>query len=340
MNYILRDENALYYECGYSCDNAVFVAMGDERFFITDSRYTVEAKEKISDAEVVEASDLLAAARRVLRSGSALRVAYDPKEWSVKGLDSLREKLPNIRFIAKPDLSHLKRAVKCEEEIELLKRAAELGREGFSKFAEYINLPGVEKGEKRLHFEAKASMSFYGEYDLSFEPIVAIGANAAKPHALPTQKILKRGDLLLVDAGLKYRRYCSDRTRTVFVKDGVEFSDEQRFADRKIQRAYDLVREAHDRAIERARSGMTGAQIDALAREVIEKGGMGRYFVHSTGHGVGLDIHEMPYISARSTMTVENAMVFTIEPGIYIPGEFGIRIEDMVVMRDGRAEIL
>ncbi|HID69573.1 MAG TPA: M24 family metallopeptidase, partial [Desulfobacterales bacterium] len=108
----------------------------------------------------------------------------------------------------------------------------------------------------------------------------------------------------------------------------------------KVQKAYDLVRKAHDTAIEKARSGMTGSQIDRLAREVIENGGMGDYFVHSTGHGVGLDIHEMPYISSRSQTVVEDGMVFTIEPGIYIPGEFGIRIEDMVVMQRGRVEVL
>ncbi len=340
MNYILRDENALYYECGYSSDNAVFLSLGSEKWFITDSRYTIEAKESVKGAEVVEASDLTAALRRLIRQGGGTRIFFDPKEWSEFELNRLRSRLPSVRFKPKADLSHRKRIVKSPEEIELLKRAAELGREGFDRFAEYLNLSGLDRREKRLHFEAKGAMSDYGEYDLSFDPIVAIGANAAKPHALPTDVVLKGGDLLLVDAGIKYRRYCSDRTRTIFVKEGMAFKEEQSFASSKIQKAYDLVRKAHDRAIESARAGMTGAQIDRLAREVIENGGMGEYFVHSTGHGVGLDIHEMPYISARSDTVVEDGMVFTIEPGIYVPGEFGIRIEDMVVILDGRAEIL
>ncbi len=340
MDYILRDENALYYECGYSSDNAVFLSLGSEKWFITDSRYTVEAKESVKGAEVVEASDLLGALRSLLRGSGAAKISFDPKEWSVHALDTLRGKLPHIRFIPRPDLSHKKRIVKSAEEISLLRRAAELGREGFATFAEYLNLSGLDRREKRLHFEAKGAMSGYGEYDLSFDPIVAIGANAAKPHALPTDVVLKEGDLLLVDAGIKYRRYCSDRTRTIFFKEGAAFDEEQHFSSAKIQKAYDLVRRAHDRAIEKARAGMRGAQIDRLAREVIEDGGMGEFFVHSTGHGVGLDIHEMPYISARSDTVVEEGMVFTIEPGIYIPGEFGIRIEDMVVIAEGRAEIL
>ena len=340
MNYILRDENALYYECGYSCDNAIFVSLGSEKRFITDSRYTVEAKEAVKGAEVVETSDLLGALRSILRRGAVKRVVYDPKEWSAYAIGRIRDKLTHIRFVPQPDLSHKKRIVKSEEEISLLKRAAELGREGFDTFANYLNLSGLDRREKRLHFEAKAAMSGYGEFDLSFDPIVAIGANAAKPHAVPTERVLKEGDLLLVDAGLKYERYCSDRTRTVYVSEGLRFEDEQRFASSRIQKAYDLVRSAHDRAIEGARAGMTGAEIDRLAREVIERGGMGEFFVHSTGHGVGLDIHEMPYISARSDTVIEDGMVFTIEPGIYVPGEFGIRIEDMVVVLNGRAEIL
>ncbi len=340
MNYIFRNENALYYECGYSNDNAIFVNLKSDRWLITDSRYTVEAREKVKDAEVIEATDLLNAVRSILRHRGVNRVVFDPKEWSVQAIEGLRSRLPHIRFVPKIDLSHRKRIIKRAEEIEFLKRAAELGREGFEQFAEYLNLSGLDRREKRLNFEMKAAMSRYGEFELSFDPIVAIGANAAKPHAIPGEIVLKEGDLLLVDAGVKYCRYCSDRTRTVYFKEGVRFHNEQRFKSLKTQKAYDLVRSAHDRAIENLRSGMTGAQVDRLAREVIEKGGMGEFFVHSTGHGVGLDIHEMPYISARSNTIIEDGMVFTIEPGIYIPEEFGIRIEDMVVISNGRAEIL
>ncbi|WP_456323591.1 M24 family metallopeptidase [Hydrogenimonas sp.] len=342
-NYILRDENAIYYECGYSSDNAIFLSLGSEKWFITDSRYTTEAKEAVkSGIEVVEASDLLKAARTLVRGQRKRRmvVIFDPKDWTVEGFKKLGQKLPEVHFRPVADFSHQKRIVKSEEEISLLQKAAILGREGFEIFARYLDIAGLQKSEKRLHFEAKAALGRHGEYPLSFDPIVAIGANAAKPHALPTERRLKEGDLLLMDAGLKYKRYCSDRTRTVCMKKGVAFTDDQRFTSPKIQKAYDLVKKAHDTAIEKARSGMTGAQIDRLARDVIEKGGMGEYFIHSTGHGVGLDIHEMPYISSRGSTVIEDGMVFTIEPGVYLPKEFGIRIEDMVVMKDGKAQLL
>ena len=340
VDFMLRNENAIYYECGYSCDNALFLSLGSERFFITDSRYTVEARDAVNGAEVIEASDLLKAARGLLRRAAVKRLVYDPKDWSVEAFEKLTGKLPHIRFSPLPDFSHRKRIVKRPDEIALLQKAASLGREAFDRFAEYIDREGFGESEKRLHYAAQGALSFEGEYALSFDPIVAIGPDAAKPHALPTDSRLQKGDLLLVDAGLKFRRYCSDRTRTVCAKEGFAFGIEQRFDSSRIQKAYDLVRRAHDRAIEKARAGMTGAQIDRLAREVIEEGGMGEAFVHSTGHGVGLDIHEMPYISKRGTTVIEDGMVFTIEPGVYFPGEFGIRIEDMVVMENGRIRIL
>ena len=147
-------------------------------------------------------------------------------------------------------------------------------------------------------------------------------------------------DLILLDAGVKYKRYCSDRTRTAFFKKDFKFNKKQQFAKKKIQKAYDTILKAQETAIKKARSGMKAKEIDKIAREIIEKNGFGKYFVHSTGHGVGLDIHEMPYISPKSETIIEDGMVFTIEPGIYLKGDFGIRIEDMVVMHKGKAHIL
>ena len=339
MNYILRDENALYYECGYSCDHALYLHCGSDAYFITDGRYAIEAGEKVRGAEVIIARDLIRAACKVIRKSGIRRLRFDPKEWSVDAFEHLAC-TPRVRFKKVPDLSHKKRIIKSQQEIAILSTAATLGRKAFDRLAREIHRNGFGQNEQSLTYSAKAILSDLGRYDLSFDPIVAIGANAAKPHALPTERRLAKGDLLLVDAGLKYRRYCSDRTRTVHADKRFRFDTPQRFKSKKIQKAYDTVLKAHDRAIRKARTGMRAKKIDALAREVITKAGFGDYFVHSTGHGVGLDIHEMPFISARSRTTIEDGMVFTIEPGIYIPGEFGIRIEDMVAMVEGRAVVL
>ena len=339
MNLILRDESALYYACGYSCDNAILLRLGSDAWFFTDGRYAIEAAESVRGAEVVIVPDILSAAAKRLKKSGVKRCAYDPKEWDCYRFGRLDPK-GKIRWVAKPDYSHKERIIKTPREIELLREAARQGAKAFDKIAEAFSRKGFGKDERKLHFLAERILRKEGRRELSFDPIVAIGPNAAKPHAHPTGRRLRKGDLLLLDAGVKVERYCSDRTRTVRAVPGFDFGTIQGFDSRKIQKAYDTVLKAHDRAIDRARSGMKARQIDALAREVIEKAGFGKYFVHSTGHGVGLDIHEMPYISARSKTRIEDGMVYTVEPGIYIPGEFGIRIEDTVVMRQGRAEIL
>jgi len=339
MNYILKDENAIYYECGYSCDNALYLRLGKEAYFLTDSRYRLDAQSNVRGAKVVIVRNLYEKAAQILSKSRVKKVRFDPKEWSVYGFETIKS-LCKAKFIAEPDFSHRKRIIKTEEELVLLAKAAKLGARAFKTFASRIAEEGFGKDEYALTYMAKGALSGYGKYDLSFDPIVAINANAAKPHATPTNKKLKKGDLLLVDAGLKYKRYCSDRTRTVFADGKFAFKTRQHFSKKKIQKVYDTVLKAHDNAVAKARSGMKAKEVDALTRSIIEKAGFGEYFVHSTGHGVGLDIHEMPYIASKSETVIEDGMVFTIEPGIYIPGEFGIRIEDMVAMTNGKAEIL
>lgn len=339
MNYIVKDENSIYYECGFSSDNALFLKLGSEAFFITDSRYSVEANELVKDATVIINGNLYAQANELIEKSTIKKITYDPKEWNLFHFELLKKDL-KVKFKEVPDFSHKKRVIKSSEELLLLKNAAKLGAKAFDDLSKLIKKHGFKQDENMLTFMGKAMLSQKGKYELSFDPITAVNENAAKPHALPTDKKLKKNDLLLVDAGLKYKRYCSDRTRTVSASKDFEFGYEQKFKKKKIQKAYDLVLKAHDNAIEKARSGMKAKKIDAFTRDIIEKAGMGEYYVHSTGHGVGLDIHEMPYISGRSEMHVEDGMVYTVEPGIYIPGEFGIRIEDMVAMVDGRAVIL
>jgi len=339
MNYILQDENALYYECGYSCDNALFLSLGSEKFFLTDGRYQEEATEAIKNATVIIARDLYKKANKIIKKSKIKKINYDPKEWTIFAFEQITKGL-DIKFKPKPDFSHKKRIIKSHEEIELITKAVRLGAKSFDRFAKMVNSYGFGKDEYELTYMAKTALSKYGKRELSFDPIVAVHANASKPHALPTNKILTRNDLLLVDAGLKYKRYCSDRTRTVSAKNGFDFSTQQKFKSKKIQKAYDTVLKAHDNAINRAKSGMKAKEVDALTRDIIENAGFGKYYIHSTGHGVGLDIHEMPSISMKSDTIIEDGMVYTIEPGIYIPNEFGIRIEDMVVMVDGKVEVL
>ena len=183
-------------------------------------------------------------------------------------------------------------------------------------------------------------MKFQGKLELSFSPIVAFGKNAAKPHALPTDRKLQKGELVLMDAGVKFERYCSDRTRTAFFDEQFCFKKEQNFKNAHRQKVYDTVLKAQEAALKAVRVGVLAKDIDKAARDVIENAGFGKFFVHSTGHGVGLDIHELPVISKSSKTVIEENMVFTIEPGIYLPDDFGVRIEDTIVVKNGIAEVI
>ena len=339
MNYMLKDENAIYYECGYSCDNALYIRLGKEAFFITDSRYTIDATDNVEDAKVIINGDLYGEVVDLLKQYKVKKMIFDPKEWTVAGFERVSQNV-KIKFKPELDFSHKKRIIKSDKELKIIAKAAKLGAKAFKHLEKEFRKNGFGKDEYTLTHMAKGILGDFGKYELSFDPIVAINKNAAKPHATPTPSVLEKNDLLLVDAGLKYKRYCSDRTRTVQADKYFMFDTHQRFKRKKIQKAYDLVLKAHDNAISKARSGMKAKKIDALTRNIIEKAGYGEYYVHSTGHGVGLDIHEMPYISKKSDTRIEDGMVYTIEPGIYIPNEFGIRIEDMVEMVDGKAKVL
>jgi len=339
MNYILKNENAIYYECGYSNDNCIFLSIEGDRYLFTDGRYTIEAREGLKKGEVVIDRDIISQVVEMIKKYHPKTITFDPKEWSVYAFHKLSQ-IDGVKFEPQEDFSHKRRMIKSAEEIKLIKRAATLGMDAFDKFSDFIMNEGAGLDEYRLKHKAKSILSYDGLYELSFDPIVALGANAAKPHAMPTDHLLSEGELLLIDAGLKYQGYCSDRTRVVQVASQMDFALDQNFSSPTFQKAYDTVLKAHDTAIQGARSGMKAKEVDALARDIITHAGFGEYFVHGTGHGVGLDIHEMPYISQKSEAIIEDGMVFTIEPGIYIPDEFGIRIEDMVVMKNGRADIL
>ena len=339
-NFILKNENAIYYECNFSCDNVIFLSLGSEKFFITDARYTIEAKEYAKNCEVIESANLIDSAKEILKKNLIKSITFDPNDFTFFEYKNMVKDL-DIEFVEEINFSKTKRLIKSDYEIKLLKKASSLGKDGFKEFAKYIKNSGFKKSEKELYFNAYKFMSQKGELETSFNPIVAINENAAKPHALPTNKRLKKDDLILLDAGVKYKRYCSDRTCTSAVDfEKFSFKREQKFKNSKHQKIYDIVLKAQLNAIEKARVGMKASDVDKLTRDIIEQSGFGKYFVHSTGHGVGLDIHEYPVINSKSDVIIEDNMVFTIEPGIYLPSEFGVRIEDTVVMQNGKAVIL
>ncbi len=207
---------------------------------------------------------------------------------------------------------------KSAEEIELLKKAAEIVDKVFYHIIENEDLRGMQESE--VAYLIESLIRKFGGEGLSFPPIVASGPNGANPHHTPGERKIRDGDLVIMDYGAIYRGYCSDITRTVGIG---EISAEAR-------KVYEIVKEAQETAFQNVREGVKAKEIDLAARHVIESYGYGEYFVHRTGHGLGLDVHEEPYITPTNERVLENGMVFTIEPGIYLPGKLGVRIEDDV----------
>ncbi len=342
MNYILRDENAVFYECGFSCDNVVFLRFGSEAFFITDSRYDTEANEYIKNAEVIIAGrrDMYPKVRELIKNANIKELCFDPSEWTLLGFEEFTKDIDSVEFTRVLNLSQQKRIIKSENELDVLRKASGIGAKAFDEFALFLNKSGLHVSEQRLHFEAENILKNYGEFGLSFSPILGVNKNAAKCHALPLLDTLERGDLILFDAGVTYKRYCSDRTRTAEFDQNLNFGKTQKFNDKKRQKIYDIVLASQEAGIKKAKAGVKACEVDKACRDVIEDAGYGEYFIHSTGHGVGVDIHELPIISSKSETVLEEGMVFTVEPGIYLPDEFGVRIEDTLIITSGEAEIL
>ncbi|PSM51566.1 Xaa-Pro dipeptidase, M24 metallopeptidase family [Campylobacter blaseri] len=339
-NYILTDENAVFYECGYSCDNNIFLNLDDRKFFLTDSRYAIEAKKLVKDAEIIEIKKpLIEESKLLLEKLNIKELVFDPNDFSYADFMEL-SKLKGINFISEPFFSKKKRMIKSDLEIQKLKQAATLGASGFTKFANFISSSKKQLSEKELYYNAELILKDFGNLSLSFNPIIAINENGAKAHALPSNKVLQNGDLLLFDAGVKFERYCSDRTRTAFFDGQIEFSKNQKFKSNKQNEIYEIVKEAQNLAIKSVKPGVLAKDIDRAAREFIKKQGYEKEFFHSTGHGVGIDIHEFPNINQKSEVVLKEGMVFSVEPGIYIEDEFGVRIEDVVVVTKDGCEIL
>lgn len=219
------------------------------------------------------------------------------------------------------------RHVKEAEEVERIATAAAVADRAFEHILGIL-APGVTEAEIALEMEF--FMRRNGAEAISFDPIIASGPNGARPHAIPGDRRLASGDLVVLDFGARVGGYCSDMTRTVAIG---RVSDEQR-------RLYDAVLEANLAGIAAVRAGIPCAEVDAAARSVLEGQGLGAYFTHGLGHGVGLDIHEMPTVGARSTESLLADSVVTVEPGVYVEGKAGVRIEDLVVVEESGCRIL
>lgn len=318
--------------CGFSGSNAALAVTAKTAVLFTDGRYTVQAKQETSGARVVIAKKSALKEACALLESVAKKAAFDPEHTSVAALDVMRSaisgKARRSFFVAlkKPLISEL-RMVKDADELRLMEKAAAMGDRVFNELLPHI-ASGTPEAEiaARLEFLARGM----GAEGMSFDTIVASGERSAMPHGKASERKLARNGFITLDFGVILKGYCSDMTRTVCVG---RLTNEQRAA-------YDAVLEAQQAGLAAVKPGATCAEVDEAARSVLRNVGLARYFTHSTGHGVGLEIHEAPRLAAGQTLELRPGMVVTVEPGIYLAGKFGIRIEDMVAVTQRGNKVL
>ncbi len=311
------------YLTGFSGSEGALLLADSVLMLFTDSRYTTQASVETSGCVVVEAPDKTAAIASAVMEKRFGSVGVQSERISLSFYSGINRLLSDVRLVPVNSETGVLRGIKDSGEMEKLANAAALASESLMEILPAIR-PGIT--EKNLASRLHMAMLDRGADDKSFDFIVASGERGALPHGRATDKILCCGELVTIDFGAVLDGYVSDETVTVAVCR----------ADAKQREIYAIVKDAHDLAVEAVKPGVPLKDLDSVAREYIAGKGFGEYFRHGLGHGVGLEVHEKPVVSFRSEGTVQEGMIFTIEPGIYLPGWGGVRIEDTVrVTPDG-----
>jgi Xaa-Pro aminopeptidase len=299
------------------------------RIFLTDFRYLTQAAEQVPEAWAKDiAQELLPAVGERLPEGDALRLGFDDAALSVRDHAKLAKSVrEGVELVAAGGAVEELRAIKDETELQAIRAAARLANTALEEVLER-GLAG--RTERDVAFDLELTMRRLGAQAVSFPPIVAGGAHGALPHAEPRDVAIEPGQLVVVDWGAQLDGYASDCTRTFATGE----------LDPRDAEVYELVRHAQEEALAALRPGLTGREVDAVARVIIDAAGHAEHFGHGLGHGVGLEVHEGPRLSKRSDDRLAAGQVVTVEPGVYVPGAMGVRIEDLVAVTEDGHEVL
>ena len=319
---ILSEENILYFT-GFSSTNGVLLVTGETALFYTDGRYIEAAQNQITSCDdVLLLKTMNESVVPFLQTIDCKSILLEDERLSYARVEKLKNDLPfPVQTGALDKIIRSIRKIKQNQQIDKIIRAQRIAEQALEVIKPCIAVGAVER---ELALELDYTMLRLGAQALSFETIFVSGANSSMPHGVPTDKKIERGDFVTIDFGAVIEGYHSDMTRTFAVG---EVSDKQRDV-------YETVLRAQLAAIDAIRPGKRCSDMDQVARDVITQGGYGEFFNHSLGHGVGVEIHEPPYLSSKSEETLEIGNVITVEPGIYLPGAFGVRIEDMGVVTE------
>lgn len=320
--FVFTNRNNIFYFSGYTGEG-ILIVNGDKLYIVTDFRYIEQARKEAPRSEVVAVGENTYAQviKKIL--SDVKKVGFEEEDMTVAQLSSFKKELVSVKFIATKSIGTHIRSIKEDEEIELLQNAANATQDALQKA--YVT---AAFGMKEIELCADLEYFLKKKYGAApaFDFIVASGTNGCMPHAVTGERKFTDGDMITLDFGAKIKRYNSDMTRTFSMgKPSNKMSD-----------IYKIVQEAQNAAQEELSPGKLCKDIDKIARDIIKKHGYGDFFGHGTGHGVGLNIHEEPRINAKSETVLQEGMVVTVEPGIYIPGLGGVRIENTCyITKDG-----
>ena len=322
---LLTCEANRFYASGFhsSGTDGVAIVTRNHNYYFTDSRYTEAAARHVRDAEIRETDrehPYSALINEVIEKEHITRMGYEDEYMTAADFHRFSEKL-HCELVPATELLWTLRAVKDQAELECMIQAQRIAEKALEDILSEIR-PGVT--EKEIAALLLYKMLHYGAEDKSFDPIVVSGANGSLPHGVPSEKPIQAGEFVTMDFGCKFGGYCSDMTRTVAVGHVTE----------EMETVYNTVLQAQLAGIAAAKAGVTGAAVDGAARQVIADAGYGPYFGHSFGHSVGVEIHENPNATPSNSKPLPAGVVISAEPGIYLPGKLGVRIEDVIVITE------
>ena len=318
--FVFLDLKNIRYCCGFTGTDGAYIFTPQLDCFLSDSRYQEQSRQQVVAVRKICYQNKFDSVVETLKELGLKRIGFEADTLSVSQLQELTQRSSGqLEWVPVSEQMRSLRGCKSVDELVLLQRAADLNAAAFAEIEKLIK-PGIS--EKAIAFELEFALRRLGGEDRAFDFIVASGPRGAMPHGVASDRLFESGDLVTIDFGTRVAGYHSDETLTLGL--GEVASD--------LRHIFDVVLEAHDLAMAKAAPGVVLADLDAIARQHIASAGFGEFFGHGLGHGVGLDIHEYPAVSGRSLEQLQEGMVVTIEPGIYLPGRGGVRIEDTVVI--------
>ncbi|MFW6278622.1 MAG: M24 family metallopeptidase [Bacillota bacterium] len=327
--FLVSSRSNCFYASGFTGTAGTILFTPDNNYFLTDSRYTEQAKQEVAGYEIIEVGNQNRRARfrELLESENVNQLGFEAREISYRKYALLNDELSEIELKPVDNLVEDIRIVKEEREIEAIKQAVDIADQAFVHILDFIE-SGIR--EKDIALELEYFMKQHGGQKNSFDFIVASGLRSALPHGTASGRKIQKGDFITMDFGTKYEGYCSDMTRTVVVGE----------PNQKQCEIYDIVLAAHRKVISGIKAGLTCGEADALARDLIKDKNYGQNFGHNLGHGLGIDVHEAPRLAKDSDQKLQKNMIVTNEPGIYIPQWGGVRIEDSLLIKEDGCEVL